>query len=438
MSPLKILVSAYACEPGAGSEPGAGWNLVREISRTEECWIITRANHRDIIEKFLAQDPIPSAHFVYYDLPRWASFWKKGQRGIHAYYYLWQLGAYRLAKNLFREVGFDVVHHMTLGTYWLPSFLALLPAPFLWGPVGGGETAPPSFRSSFSPRGRCYEILRDWARFLGEHDPFVRMTARRSALALATTQQTAERLRAIGCREVAIEPQAALRPEEFEQLSRIPERHESPFRLMSLGRFLHWKGFEFSLRAFAKFHRGFRASEYWLIGDGPERQRLEALAQSLGVGDKVFFSGSIPRPAVLEKFSECDVFLHASFHDSGPLATVEAMAAGLPVICLDLGGPGLQVTPATGIKIPALSPEQVIADLANAMEQFATKPIRRTRMSEAGRLRIERHFYWQKKGRYIVKLYESLAHRDPLDFIDRSELAAEMESNQLQLVSNQK
>ena len=80
MTPLKILVSAYACEPGAGSEPGAGWNLVREISKTVECWIITRPYHRDIIEKFLAQNPMPGAHFFYYDLPHWASFWKKGQR----------------------------------------------------------------------------------------------------------------------------------------------------------------------------------------------------------------------------------------------------------------------------------------------------------------------------------------------------------------------
>jgi glycosyltransferase involved in cell wall biosynthesis len=438
MSPLKILVSAYACEPGAGSEPGAGWNLVREISRTEECWIITRANHRRIIETFLALSPMPRAHFVYFDLPRWARFWKKGQRGIHAYYYLWQLGAYRLAKKLFHEVGFDVVHHMTLGTFWLPSFLALLPAPFLWGPVGGGETAPPSFRRSFSPRGRSYEILRDAARFLGEHDPFVRMTARHSALALATTQQTAQRLRAIGCREVAIEPQAALRPEELEQLRRLPDRPEAPFRFVSLGRFLHWKGFEFSLRAFAKFHRGYLASEYWLIGGGPERQRLQELAQTLGVGDKVFFTGSIPRTAVLEKISECDVFLHPSFHDSGPLATVEAMAAGLPVVCLDLGGPGLQVTSAIGIKIVALTPEQVIADFATAMEQLATNSARRTRMSAACRVRMEQHFNWQKKGRYIVKLYESLAHRVPLDLLDHSELAIDFESNQHQLVSNQK
>jgi glycosyltransferase involved in cell wall biosynthesis len=370
-------------------------------------------------------------------LPRWASFWKKGQRGIHVYYYLWQLGVYRLAKKLFHEIRFDVVHHMTLGTYWLPSFLSLLPAPFLWGPVGGGEAGPRSFRRAFSIRGRSYEILRDVARRLGELDPFVRLTARRATAALATTRQTAQRLRAIGCEEVCIEQQAALRSEDFEQLSRLPVRREDPFRLLSLGRFLHWKGFELSLRAFADFHRRYPASEYWLIGDGPERQNLEALAQTMGVSDGVSFCGAISRAGVLKKIAECDVLVHPSLHDSGPLATVEAMAAGRPVICLDLGGPGLQVTPAIGIKISAVTPEQVITDLATAMEQLATNPALRLEMSGACRMRIKQHFTWQKKGRYLVKLYEGLAQGVPFDFQHYTETPISVESNKYQFAGNE-
>ncbi|MGB2889494.1 MAG: hypothetical protein WBC04_17505, partial [Candidatus Acidiferrales bacterium] len=95
---MKVLVSAYACEPKKGSEAGAGWNWVCQISRFEECWVITRLNNRDAIDRALAGSPMPRVHFVYYDLPQWARFWKKGQRGTRAYYYLWQIGAYRLAK----------------------------------------------------------------------------------------------------------------------------------------------------------------------------------------------------------------------------------------------------------------------------------------------------------------------------------------------------
>ena len=154
---MKVLLSAYACEPGKGSEPGVGWNWVRQIARFAEVWVITRANNRPVIEQALEREPLPNVHWVYFDLPRWARFWKKGQHGVHLYYYLWQIGIYFLAKRLHREVGFDLVHHVTFVNYWMPSFLSLLPPPFVWGPVGGGESAPKAFYRTFSWRGRLYE-----------------------------------------------------------------------------------------------------------------------------------------------------------------------------------------------------------------------------------------------------------------------------------------
>jgi hypothetical protein len=96
---MKVLLSAYACEPGKGSEPGVGWSWVRQIARFAEVWVITRANNRGTIEKALREEPLPNVHWVYFDLPRWARFWKKGQRGVHLYYYLWQVGIYFLARQ---------------------------------------------------------------------------------------------------------------------------------------------------------------------------------------------------------------------------------------------------------------------------------------------------------------------------------------------------
>jgi hypothetical protein len=124
---LRVLMSAYACEPERGSEPGVGWNWVQQIGRFEEVWVITRANNRQAIEDAPATQLLPNVHFIYFDLPRWSCFWKRGVRGIHAYYYLWQLGAYFVARKLHRKVGFDLVHHVTFVNYWMPSFLALLP-----------------------------------------------------------------------------------------------------------------------------------------------------------------------------------------------------------------------------------------------------------------------------------------------------------------------
>lgn len=406
--PLKVLISAYACEPEKGSEAAVGWNWVRQSSRLHEVWVITRENNRGSIERALAKDALPNVHWIYFDLPRWARFWKQGQRGVHAYYYLWQLGAYYVARKLHREVGFDLVHHVTFVNYWMPSFLALLPVPFVWGPVGGGESAPYAFRRSFSFRGKVFELSRDLARRLGETDPSVKVTARRAAAALAATHQTEARLQILGCRNVSQFSQVGLPQDEIRRLDSVPFHQDSPFRLVSVGNLLHWKGFKLGLCAFARFRSRLEASQYWIIGDGPERKALARAAGELGVAASVTFWGAIPRQQVLERLRECDVLVHPSLHDSGGWVCLEAMAAARPVVCLDLGGPALQVTEETGIRVPAVSPEQVVTDLADAVERLAKDPTLRARMGNAARQRVREHFDWDQKGAFMMGIYESV------------------------------
>src|SRR5579862_184613 len=398
---MRILVSAYACTPGYGSEQGVGWHRVRQLARFHEVWAITRVKNRKPILEAMAKEPMPNVHWIYHDLPRWARFWKKKRRGVHLYYYLWQMTAYLRARAVHRSIGFDQVHHVTFVNYWMPSFLVLLPVPFIWGPVGGGEAPPAGFWRFFSARGKAYEILRAIAQRIGERDPFLRLTARRASVALATTNDTAKRLTALGCRNVIIYSEAGLPQQDLDLLGTLPIHRSSPFRIVSLGDLLHLKGFELGLRAFARIHSRIPQSEYWIMGDGPERKRLETIACELGVSQSVVFWGRIPRSEVLRKLEQCDVLMHPSLHDSGGWVCLEAMAAGRPVLCLDIGGPGLQVTAQTGIKIPANSPEQAIVEMANSMEQLALDPELRIRMGEAGRERVRDLFAWDRKGDWL-------------------------------------
>src|SRR5512141_2006914 len=131
---MHVLLSVYACQPGKGSEAGVGWNWVRQMARFHEVWAITRTSNASAILEAVAADPMPNVHWIFFDLPRWARFWKRGERGLRPYYYMWQIGAYRLARRLHAQVHFDLVHHVTFVNYWLPSFMALLPVPFIWGP----------------------------------------------------------------------------------------------------------------------------------------------------------------------------------------------------------------------------------------------------------------------------------------------------------------
>jgi len=87
---------------------------------------------------------------------------------------------------------------------------------------------------------------------------------------------------------------------------------------------------------------------------------------------------------------------------------VEAMAAGRPVICLDLGGTALQVTQETGIKVPAISPEQVVHDLAAGIDHLARDASHRARLGQAARERVTEHFNWERKGEDVAHLYRQL------------------------------
>ncbi|AOY79097.1 glycosyltransferase [Moorena producens JHB] len=406
---MKVLISAYSCEPGRGSEPGVGWNIAREIAKHHEVWVLTRPDESgEVIKAELTRNPVPNLHFVYFTLPVWGSGWRWGSNGaMQIHYYLWQIQAYFVARRLHREIGFDLIHHVTFVKYSSPSFLSLLPVPFIWGPVGGGESAPIAFWKDFSLRARLYETARYLVRWIGEHDPFVYLTAQKSVLVRATTWDTAKQLYKLGVTDVQILPESGLPAEEIQRLADYQMPETEPVRFISMGRLLHWKGFHLGVRAFAKAN--LPDAEYWIVGDGPEWQRLHTLAEELGIAHQVKFWGRLPREKTLQKLGECHGLLHPSLHDSGGWVCMEAMAAGRPVICLDLGGPAVQVTQETGFKIQAHHPDQAVADLAKAMVRLAEDSELRKSMGQAGQTLMSQHHSWQIKGERLAKVYQAIA-----------------------------
>jgi glycosyltransferase involved in cell wall biosynthesis len=406
MSRRKILISAFSCHPDAGSEPGTGWACARTMARHHDVWVLTRARYRDLIEDALRREPVPALRFVYVDLPDRILRATKPSHQFQFFYYMWQFAAYFAARRLCREVGIDLIHHVTFVKFWAPSFLALLPVPFVWGPVGGGESMPRGFASRYSFRGRMYELLRDTARWIGEYDPFVRMTARRSAVPLATTNESAVRMRAIGGQGTTVYPAIGVTQEDLEVLDALASGNADVVRFLSIGRLIHWKGFDLGIAAFAKANPP--DAEYWIVGDGPERKRLEDLASQLGMRARVKFFGQRTRTETLELLGQAHVLVHPSLHDSGGLVCLEALAARRPVICLDWGGPAVQVADGTGIRVGVRDPEQVTSDLAEAMKRLARDADLRAAMGEAGRRHVEVHYYWPRKVEHYCSIYKEV------------------------------
>lgn len=407
---MKVLLSAYSCEPGRGSERGVGWNVACEVAKRHQVWVLTRPDEsKTAIESELESYPTPNLKFVYFTLPFWQDSMRFGQSGaMQLHYYLWQIQAYFVARRLHQEIQFDIIHHVTFVKYSAPSLLSLLPVPFIWGPVGGGESTPLPFWKDFSPRARVYELTRDLVRKMGERDPLVTLTVKNSSVIRATTEDTAKRLYMMGATKVQIEPEVGLLEAEVTILNSFPLPTSQPVRFISIGRLLHWKGFHLGIKAFAKAN--LPGAQYWLIGDGPELENLQHLAEANNVAHQVKFWGRLTREDTLERLKESHVLIHPSLHDSGGWVCIEAMASGRPVICLNLGGPAIQVTGKTGFKVIAKNPDQVINQVAEEMHKLSENPNLRIQMGIAGRQLVNAKFSWSAVGERLCDLYKVTAN----------------------------
>ncbi|WP_233231554.1 glycosyltransferase family 4 protein [Tichowtungia aerotolerans] len=375
------------------------------MAKHHDVWVLTRANNRTVIEEELKERPVPGINFVYYDLPEWAMWWKKGGRGVQIYYYLWEVFSESVVRRTERQIGFDVAHHVTIVRYWTPSNLRNIRVPFVWGPVGGGESTPKALKKNFSLKNRIIEQVRDLMRWIGECDPLVRKTARKSSLAIATTNETAARLKAL--RGERVQVQSQLGTGALTASLEVDDGSDPKIvRFICIGKQIYWKGFDLALKAFANVD--INNAKLIFVGEGPEHKSLQDLASDLGLHDSVRFEKWMDQKTLHELLVKCDALIHPSFHDSGAFVCLEAMAASKPVICLDLGGPAVQVTSETGIKVAALNPKQTVQDLASAMRRLAIDPALRKQMGDVGRKRVEEHFLWTAKVDAFCQMYESI------------------------------
>lgn len=405
---FKVLVSAYSCAPGLGSEPDSGWNLVKQLSRFNDTWILTRSIGRRGIENTLINEPMSNAHWIYCDLPKWLRIVLNGHFGSGLQYFIWQAWIYFVCKNLCKKLKFDLVHHVTYVTYWAPGFLAMLPIPFVLGPAGGGDPIPPALFKNVNFRTKNHDFWRSVTRWITTHFIFTKIIFKKMSLAFAITCSAKDKLSRLGCKDVRIISGVGLTNDELKYLESLPTPRDLPFRIISIGSLFHFKYHLLGISVFDKFIKKFPDAEYWIIGNGPEEKRLKNLAKKFCLQNKVKFFGRVPRNVVFEKLSQCHVLLHPSLHEGGSWVCVEAMAAKKPVICLDWSGPLMLVTEKTGFKIAPSSYGQVISDMTKAVLKLATDRDLLKRMGVASHKRVIEYYVWDKIGEKIQAAYEEV------------------------------
>lgn len=400
---MRVLLSAYACAPDRGSEPYVGWTWARSIARFAEVHVLTQGYCRPLIERALQREPLENVNFHYFDPPGWTAGWESGGRALRLHAYLWQLLVSPVARALHSRYAFDVVHHLTFAGLSYPPGVAVLDAPFLWGPVGGLRS-PDSLRAALRPAALLEERVHDVALAASRVNPLTRRAARtaRTVLALPRTMlPPTVNGRAMATGNIFIDTSVVRPP---------PERgmRNGTLRIVSLMRMLYLKGGDLGLEALMELRRRGVSAEWTLVGDGPERARWECLARELGLAPHVRFTGWRSRAGALEELGRADVLLHPSFREGWSGAVLEAMSAAIPVVCLDWGGPGHIVGHGTGIAVPVNGTRAGIIDgIADALERLRD-PVLRADMGESARQRARAVFSIDGLDRTVERIYEGL------------------------------
>ncbi len=398
-----ILVSAYSCEPIEGGEAAVGWNIALQMAKRNKVHVITRRNLREKIEANYPKEVADNIMFHYYDTPRWMRFYKRKERGMYLYYFLWQLGITGVIHRLKKEIEFDYAIHLTFGNVWLPTFLPCFNIPFIYGPIGGGEGIPRSFLTKMSPFYFCTEVLRILMKWSANINPFLLFTAYRSKAILCRTEQTSAIFPKRFQNKISYLTDGAIEPDFFN--NKVEYCKNKTIRIVSTSRFVALKNVICIVEALNLVPKEYDV-ECVMVGKGPELEKVKQLAEKCP--HKITFLKHIPRQEVLKQLKNGDIFITPSLRDACNLALLEAMTVGLPIICLNWSGMAISTDDSCAIRLPVTNPEQMPKDMAAAIINLIENPEMRKRMGEAGRRRIKEVFNWEAKGCFIEQLLEEL------------------------------
>lgn len=386
----RILLSAYACEPGKGSEPAVGWMWATELAAAgREVCVITREANRSAIE---AAEPFPASlrlHFEYCDLPGWARGWKKLPGAIYLYYFLWQLLAFRRARKLHCSHPFDRVHHVSFVSLRAPSFMGWLGIPFYLGPVSGGECVPRALRLYLTRPGRALEFVRDCANWLPRLDPLMRAAFRRAEKIYLTSRDSLRLVPPRHRHKCEVHLAVGLTRQQLGFSHRGIAFGHPQMRCLYAGRLLEWKGLHLAFMAMHLLQLQNLPVQLTVIGDGLAKASLQALATRLDIASRITWHPWLRHEQLQRQFHQHDVFVFPSLRDSGGMAVLEALAHGLPVICTDLGGPAEIVHHRCGrvLVTKQRSAETIADDLAANLRELAENPGLRQSLSLGARRR---------------------------------------------------
>jgi glycosyltransferase involved in cell wall biosynthesis len=410
MSRLRILLLAPESNPEGVSIPFVTYSHAAALAQLHDVAIVVASASEDRVRR--AGAPFRSVEVVRMPSLQRIQDWgfrhifksNFDSQAVTAFGYPFSLAfewyAWRQLKQRIFAGEFDVVLRVVPMTPSLPSpfafFLRKGPIPFVLGPLNGGLPWPPGF-SQLENQKQWISNLRNLYRYL----PFTRSTYRDAKAIIAASSQTFSEFAGYGDK-VFFVPEPGISASQCDADSRHPEPG-AKLDLIFVGGLVPRKACDIALRAAAPVLRAGMA-HFTVIGDGPERMRLEQLTASLGVGDAVSFCGWLSHSDVLGRLRAADVFLFPSIRDNGAGVVFEALASGAVPVVADFGGPGDIVHAEVGYKVPLTNEGEIVSQMEKILTGLAQDRDLLCRLRKQGMSYARESLTWDAKAQSTTRV----------------------------------
>jgi glycosyltransferase involved in cell wall biosynthesis len=418
MKRLRVLLLGPDCNPHRKSIPFVTYSHAAALAELHDVTLVARSTVEDVLRRANASYRLEVVRMPIIErIYAWALRVFVGQNySSHVktalgwpFHVAFEWRAWRQLKSRILAGEFDVVIRLIPMSAVIPSpfayFLRKGPIPFVIGPI---QAALP-FHKSFSQadnQKQWIDVVRNAYRYM----PFARSTYRHAAAIIAGSSQAYAEFAAYGDKMFFV-------PEPGIGLSQCPGDSRNPepgarLELIFVGGLIPCKACDLGLRAAAPLLKEGLA-RFTVVGDGPERKRLEELASSLGVGENVTFCGWLGHPEVLQRMRAADVMVFPSVRDNGAGVVFEALANGAVPVVADFGGPGDIVNSEVGYKVPLTNESDFVSHMERILREIAgnrehLKGLRQRAMAYA-----RERLTWEAKAQSTTQVLNWAVRRAP-------------------------
>lgn len=307
----------------------------------------------------------------------------------------------KAARRLVRDHQVDLIHQPTPVSPKSPSFLSNMPVPVIIGPMNGGMSFPDAFAQEYG-QGSLAAVSAA-RRLSGLVNRLIPGKLTAYAVLVANERTRAALPSVIDPARVRVLVENGVDLSLFDAPPQA--KPEAPL-FVFVGRLIWLKGVDLMIRA---FEGADPAARLVIVGDGPERKRLEEIAAASPAGERISFLGFKPQAEIRDLLTGATALVLPSLHECGGAVILEAFACSTPAIATDWGGPRDYVTPETGILVSPDGRAPFIEGLTAAMNRLAGDRDQAAQMGAAARDHVVANFSWRAKALQMIEIYKEAA-----------------------------